>query len=145
MPKRQSKMRMPLTKISRLKFGTKRGEACAQSVATLSPSLIPSALTWTRKLIIRKRVLRKLSLSLSLLTLLSLLPILCVNTSQAAVSNLPQGGYSYSQLEGFWTGAGGSAITAPIAAAIAMAESGGSNVIQQGQPYSTTGWGLWQI
>jgi len=53
--------------------------------------------------------------------------------------------YTYSQLEGFWTGAGGSAVTAPIAAAIAMAESSGSDVIQQGQPYATTGWGLWQI
>lgn len=30
-------------------------------------------------------------------------------------------------------------------AAIAMAESSGNNVIQQGQPYSSTGWGLWQI
>lgn len=54
-------------------------------------------------------------------------------------------GYTYAQLEGYWTGAGGSSITAPIAAAIAMAESGGANVIQQGQPYATTGWGLWQI
>ena len=54
-------------------------------------------------------------------------------------------GYTYSQLEGFWTGAGGSTATAGIAAAIAMAESGGADVIQQGQPYATTGWGLWQI
>jgi hypothetical protein len=54
-------------------------------------------------------------------------------------------GYTYAQLEGFWTGAGGSAVTAPIAAAIAMAESGGADVIQKGQPYATTGWGLWQI
>jgi hypothetical protein len=53
--------------------------------------------------------------------------------------------YTYSQLEGFWTGAGGPAIDAPIAAAIAMAESSGENVIQQGEPYATTGWGLWQI
>jgi len=53
--------------------------------------------------------------------------------------------YTYSQLEGFWTGAGGSSATAGIAAAIAMAESSGENVIQAGQPYATTGWGLWQI
>jgi hypothetical protein len=53
--------------------------------------------------------------------------------------------YTYSQLEGFWTGAGGSSATAGIAAAIAMAESSGENVIQQDQPYATTGWGLWQI
>lgn len=34
---------------------------------------------------------------------------------------------------------------APTMAAIAMAESSGNNVVQQGQPYGTTGWGLWQI
>jgi len=28
---------------------------------------------------------------------------------------------------------------------IAYAESSGSNAIQKGQPYSTTGWGCWQI
>jgi hypothetical protein len=55
------------------------------------------------------------------------------------------GTYTYSQLEGFWRGAGGSAASAPIAAAIGMAESAGSDVIQQGQPYATTGWGIWQI
>jgi hypothetical protein len=53
--------------------------------------------------------------------------------------------YTYSQLEGFWTQAGGPANEAPIAAAIALAESSGENVEQQGQPYATTGWGLWQI
>jgi hypothetical protein len=53
--------------------------------------------------------------------------------------------YTYSQLEGFWTGAGGSSATAPIAAAIGLAESNGENVIQQGQPYATEGWGIWQI
>lgn len=31
-------------------------------------------------------------------------------------------------------------------AGIAIAESGGTpRVVQQGQPYATTGWGLWQI
>lgn len=54
-------------------------------------------------------------------------------------------GYSYAQLEGFWINAGGPPSLAPAMAAVAMAESGGGNVIQQGQPYSTTGWGLWQI
>jgi hypothetical protein len=53
--------------------------------------------------------------------------------------------YTYSQLEGFWEQAGGPANVAGIAAAIAMAESAGNNVKQQGQPYATTGWGLWQI
>lgn len=54
-------------------------------------------------------------------------------------------GYTYAQLEGYWESAGGPADVAPIAAAIALAESGGANVKQQGQPLATTGWGLWQI
>lgn len=53
--------------------------------------------------------------------------------------------YTYAQVEGFWIQAGGPKAVAPIAAAIAMAESSDSNVEQQGQPYATTGWGLWQI
>lgn len=53
--------------------------------------------------------------------------------------------YTYAQVEGFWVQAGGPKAVAPIAAAIAMAESSDSNVEQQGQPYATTGWGLWQI
>lgn len=54
-------------------------------------------------------------------------------------------GYSMAQLEQYWIAAGGPSAVAPTMAAIAMAESSGSNVIQQGQPYATTGWGLWQI
>lgn len=53
--------------------------------------------------------------------------------------------YSYAQIEGAWINAGGPSNVAPIMAAIAEAESGGSDVIQQGQPYSSTGWGVWQI
>lgn len=49
------------------------------------------------------------------------------------------------QLEYYWIQAGGPAAVAPIAAAIALAESGGRSVKQQGQPYATTGWGPWQI
>ena len=30
-------------------------------------------------------------------------------------------------------------------AAVALAESRGRNIVQRGQPYSRTGWGLWQI
>ena len=55
------------------------------------------------------------------------------------------GGAGLGGLESLWTSAGGPANVAVIMAAIAMAESGGRNVIQQGQPYGTTGWGLWQI
>lgn len=53
--------------------------------------------------------------------------------------------YSFAQLEQFAIQGGFPSSLAPTMAAIAMAESSGNNVIQQGQPYSTTGWGLWQI
>lgn len=53
---------------------------------------------------------------------------------------------SYAQLEGYWIAAGGDPSKAPEAAAIALAESSGEpGIIQQGEPYATTGWGLWQI
>lgn len=53
--------------------------------------------------------------------------------------------YSFAQLEAFATQGGFPASLAPTMAAIAMAESSGNNVVQQGQPYGSTGWGLWQI
>lgn len=53
--------------------------------------------------------------------------------------------YSFAQLEAFAIQGGFPSSLAPTMAAIAMAESSGNNVVQQGQPYSTTGWGLWQI
>lgn len=52
---------------------------------------------------------------------------------------------SFQQIEATWTQAGGPAGLAPLMAAIAEAESGGQNIVQPGQPYATTGWGLWQI
>lgn len=53
---------------------------------------------------------------------------------------------SYATLEGLWILAGGPASAASIAAAITYPESGANpNSIQAGQPYATTGWGLWQI
>ena len=55
------------------------------------------------------------------------------------------GAIPYSGLEGLWDSAGGPPNLAPLMAAIAMAESGGRNVKQAGQPFATTGWGLWQI
>lgn len=56
------------------------------------------------------------------------------------------GAMSQSAIESVWTAAGGPPSIAHLMAAIADAESSGipSN-IQQGQPYATTGWGLWQI
>lgn len=50
-------------------------------------------------------------------------------------------GYSFAQLEQLWVQAGGSSATAPIAAAVALAESGGnpSSISPSGD------YGLWQI
>jgi len=60
--------------------------------------------------------------------------------------------YTYAQLEGLWINAGGSAATAPVAAAIAEAESGGvsnaaypSTTVADGQGSNTVATGLWQI
>jgi len=49
--------------------------------------------------------------------------------------------YNYAELEGLWIVAGGNKTAAPIAAAIALAESGGDPTIPNG-PYVM---GLWQI
>jgi hypothetical protein len=58
--------------------------------------------------------------------------------------------YSYGQLEQLWINAGGSKELAPLAAAIAEAESGGRSDAQNdndsnGQGGTQTSWGLWQI
>lgn len=65
---------------------------------------------------------------------------------ELGVPGFAQGGrLSYGQLEGLWNKAGGPPSAAAIAAAIALAESGGADVMQQGQPFAETGWGYWQI
>jgi hypothetical protein len=55
--------------------------------------------------------------------------------------------YSYGQLEQLWINAGGAPSLAPVAAAIAEAESGGNpdavNATDNGG--TQTSWGLWQI
>jgi hypothetical protein len=58
--------------------------------------------------------------------------------------------YSYAQLEGLWINAGGSKAVAPIAAAIALAESGGCSAAlnandTNGEGGTQSSWGLWQI
>lgn len=53
--------------------------------------------------------------------------------------------YNYAQLEGIWTQAGGPAGAAPIAAAIAMAESGGNSTATNNDSNGSTDRGLWQI
>lgn len=60
--------------------------------------------------------------------------------------------YSYAQLEQLWINAGGSSATAPVAAAIAEAESGGNplaaypgTTVAPGAGSNTDATGLWQI
>jgi Lysozyme like domain len=53
--------------------------------------------------------------------------------------------YTYAQLEGLWINAGGSPATAPVAAAIAEAESGGFPGATSGNPDGGTNVGLWQL
>jgi hypothetical protein len=71
------------------------------------------------------------------------------STGTGSTGNIPAstpGTISYSAAESYWTMAGGPSALAPTMAAIASAESGlQPGVIQQGQPYDTTGWGLRQI
>ena len=63
-------------------------------------------------------------------------------TAGPTVANL-----SFSQLEGLWISAGGPKVLAPVAAAIALAESSGNpNAINPTDNNGTqTSWGLWQI
>lgn len=53
--------------------------------------------------------------------------------------------FSYSDLEQIWINNGGSAIFAPIAAAIAMAESGGNSDAVGSNSNGSVDRGLWQI
>lgn len=53
--------------------------------------------------------------------------------------------YSYAQLEGLWIQNGGSPAAAPMAAAIAEAESGGRSDVTSPNPDGGTNVGPWQI
>lgn len=53
--------------------------------------------------------------------------------------------YTYSQLEGLWINAGGSKASAPIAAAVAEAESSGNSDATSSNPDGGTNVGLWQL
>ncbi|MFL6139667.1 MAG: hypothetical protein ACJ74O_17965, partial [Frankiaceae bacterium] len=65
-----------------------------------------------------------------------------VQDADAAAS----GSLGFASIEGFWIAAGGPPAQAATAAAITGAESAYQpGIIQAGQPYSLTGWGLWQI
>lgn len=52
---------------------------------------------------------------------------------------------TYAQLEGLWIQNGGSPATAPVAAAIAEAESGGNPASTSANPDGGTNVGLWQL
>ena len=53
--------------------------------------------------------------------------------------------YSYAQLEQLWIQNGGSKAAAPVAAAIALAESSGSAAVTSSNPDGGTNVGLWQL
>lgn len=63
-------------------------------------------------------------------------------TSSTAPGNVQ---YNYAQLQGLWLQAGGTPGAAPIAAAIAMAESGGNSTATDNDSNGTVDRGLWQI
>lgn len=68
------------------------------------------------------------------------------SSSDTSIPPSGQGTVSYSQAETLWVVAGGPSSEASVAAAIADAESTlNEKAVQQGEPYSGTGWGLWQI
>lgn len=69
------------------------------------------------------------------------------STGGSAQSSTSNGSvnYNYAQLEGVWVQAGGNAQAAPMAAAIAMAESGGNSAAQDLDSNGTVDRGLWQI
>lgn len=61
-------------------------------------------------------------------------------------ANDPNSTLSLKQIGSLWIQAGGPTSVAPIAAAITVPEAGRRpGAVQPGQPYATTGWGLWQI
>jgi hypothetical protein len=65
--------------------------------------------------------------------------------SGSGVSPSASGSYSYSQLEQIWISNGGPSVAAPIAAAIAMAESSGNPQATDDDGNGSVDRGLWQI
>jgi len=55
------------------------------------------------------------------------------------------GTYNHAQLEQLWTGNGGDLSTANVAAAVAMAESGGRAGVTSSNPDGGVNVGLWQL
>jgi hypothetical protein len=67
------------------------------------------------------------------------------DTGSGAVPPLTGNSYTFSQLEQIWVNAGGNPAYQIIAAAIAMAESGGNPTATDNDSNGTTDRGLWQI
>lgn len=77
---------------------------------------------------------------------LHFLPLLWTGTPPGGLGGTIKGAMSKTAVEQVWEAAGGPRGVADIAQAITGAESGRRpGAVQQGQPYATTGWGLWQI
>jgi hypothetical protein len=77
---------------------------------------------------------------------LHFLPLMWTGIPPGGLGGTIKGAMSKTAVEQVWGAAGGPRGVADIAQAITGAESGRRpGAIQQGQPYSTTGWGLWQI
>jgi hypothetical protein len=73
-------------------------------------------------------------------------PVVPIAVRPAVAAGTPAGTVGFAKIEGYWVEAGGPRSKAAIAAAITEAESSRlPGIIQGGQPYATTGWGLWQI
>jgi len=69
-------------------------------------------------------------------------------TANPATASTPASGnnqFTYAQIEGIWLQAGGQPGAAPIAAAIAMAESGGNSTATHADSNGSVDRGLWQI
>ena len=75
------------------------------------------------------------------------MPLMGTGIPPGGLGGVGLGPQNLRQIEGYWMQAGGpGGMVAHIAAAITGAEAGfRPGAIQQGQPYATTGWGLWQI
>jgi hypothetical protein len=62
-----------------------------------------------------------------------------------AIGNVAGGDFSQSSVEKLWTANGGPSDTAAFAAAVAMAESGGSSTVTSSNPDGGTNVGLFQL
>ena len=72
-------------------------------------------------------------------------PVVPTGTSGIGSVRTSPGRYTIAELEALWIAAGGKVAAAPMAAAIAMAESGGDSTAQGHNTNGSIDRGLWQI